>query len=435
LPLPTTRALQVCALWLLLTAVLAFAAPQSAVWAYSGLLLAAIAAADAYLLYTQPVPMVRRQAAHAMSAGRWHEVKLLVSSDAPHAIGVHIHDHHPAGFEARDVSQTVIVPARGWAQVSYGIRSLTRGAFTFDRPALRLRSRLGLIERQVRSGAPQALRVYPDFGALAGYALLATDHKLSQMGILQRRRRGEGMDFHQLREYRLGDSLRRIDWKATARMHRLISREYQDERDQAIVILLDCGRRMAAADGEISHFDAALNAALLLAHVGVRHGDAVGALTMAGETRFIAPRKTQATVTMMLNQLYDLQPTLRTPDYYAAALDLMRRVRKRALVVVLSNLRDEDDDTLLPALNLLRRRHLVLFASLRERLLDEALAHRVHDLDSALTHAGAADYLQARITSFRRLERSGALLIDVQPTELPLALVNRYLDIKRTGLL
>jgi uncharacterized protein (DUF58 family) len=243
------------------------------------------------------------------------------------------------------------------------------------------------------------------------------------------------MDFRQLREYREGDSLRHIDWKATARTHRLIARDYQDERDQAIVIVLDCGRRMAARDGAISHFDAALNAALLLAHVGLHHGDAVGVLTMAGEGRFIAPRKARSTTALMLNLLYDVQPTLRTSDYYAAALDLMRRVRRRALVVVVSNLRDEDDDTLVPALALLRRRHLVLFASLRETVLARALSARVRDLDAALTHAATAEYLRARRASFGRLERAGAMLLDVEPHELPLALVNRYLEVKRSGVL
>jgi uncharacterized protein (DUF58 family) len=243
------------------------------------------------------------------------------------------------------------------------------------------------------------------------------------------------MDFHQLREYRVGDSLRRIDWKATARMHRPISREYQDERDQVVVLLLDCGRRMTSVDGDLTHFDAALNAALLLAHVGLHHGDAVGAMTMAGEDRFVAPRKSPNTTNLLLNTLYDITPSLRTPDYYFAAVALMKRIRKRSLVVVLSNLRDEDDDTLLPALALMRRRHLVLFASLREAVLRDVLKARVHDLDSALTHAAAADYLQTRDASFRRLSQSGALVIDVEPSELPLALVNRYLDIKRTGTL
>ena len=85
-------------------------------------------------------------------------------------------------------------------------------------------------------------------------------------------RRGEGMEFHQLREYRQGDSQRAIDWKATSRTARLISREYEDEKDQRVLLVVDCGRRMASKDGELSHFDHTLNAALLLAHVGAAPG-------------------------------------------------------------------------------------------------------------------------------------------------------------------
>ena len=390
---------------------------------------------DAIALLRVPSPAAERDTATAFAAGRWHDVRLRLTNDARRAIRTRIHDLHPPGFESRDLPQEVDIPARGWAQVTYGLRSSRRGNFEFGPATLRLRSALGLLERQMRVGEAQSVRVYPDFGALSGYALLATDHRLSQLGVLQRRRRGEGMDFHQLREYRIGDSLRRIDWKATSRMHRLIAREYQDERDQAIVIVLDCSRRMAARDGEVSHFDATLNAALLLGHVGLHHGDAVGMLTMGGEPRFIAPRKSRATITLMLHKLYDLEPSDRPPDYHACALEIMQRVRKRALVIVLSNLRDEDDDTLLPALEVLRRRHLVLFASLRERILTEALSAPVNDFDGALAHAAAADYLRDRFASFRRLERCGAQLLDVEPQELPLALVNRYLEIKRGGIL
>ena len=237
-----------------------------------------------------------------------------------------------------------------------------------------------------------------------------------------------------MREYREGDTLRQIDWKATARTTRLISREYQDERDQQVVLLIDCGRRLAAQDGELSHFDHVLNAALLLAYVSLRQGDAVGFMTMSNEPpRYLSPRKSAATVSLMLNRVYDLQPTLLTPDYYAAAVELMLRLKKRALVVILSNLRDEDDDTLLPALRLLGRRHLVLFASLRENLLSRALTARVNSFDRALTHAAAADYLRVRELAFRRFKHSGALCLDVEPEQLPVALVNRYLDIKSGG--
>ncbi|MCC6533747.1 MAG: DUF58 domain-containing protein [Burkholderiales bacterium] len=433
--LPTRRALALAGLWLMASVLAMFGWIDAAAAAYAGVLLFAALALEAYGLLRQPLPQGRREAPHSLAAGRWHDIVLVTANDAPRSAALRIYDLHPESFECRDLPAALALPARGWVRTTYAVRSSKRGAFEFGAIEIRLRSRFGLLERQARIGAPQAVRVYPDFGALTGYALLATDHRLSQLGVLQRRRRGEGLDFHQLREYRVGDSVRRIDWKATARMHRLISREYQDERDQAIVMLLDCGRRMAAADGEVSHFDAALNAALLLAHVGLHHGDAVGVLTMAGEQRFIAPRKARSTITLMLNMLYDLQPTLRPPDYHAAALDLMQRVRKRALVVVLSNLRDEDDDTLRPALDLMRRRHLVLFASLREQVLARTLSASVRDLDGALTHAATADYLQARNASFAKLQRAGALMLDVEPQQLALALVNRYLDIKRSGTL
>ena len=134
-----------------------------------------------------------------------------------------------------------------------------------------------------RSGTASPVRVYPNFRALAKYTLLATDNRLSQIGVLQVRRRGEGMEFHQLREYRQGDAQRAIDWKATSRTQRLIAREYEEEKDQRVLLVIDCGRRMASKDDELSHFDHALNAALLLAHVALRQGDAVGMMTMGGD--------------------------------------------------------------------------------------------------------------------------------------------------------
>ena len=300
---------------------------------------------------------------------------------------------------------------------------------------MRTLSPLALWERRTRAADATLIRVYPNFAALSKYALLATDQRLSQIGVLQRQRRGEGLEFHQLREYREGDMQRQIDWKATSRAGKLISREYQDERDQNVVFLIDCGRRLGAHDDALSHFDHVRNAVLLLAYVSVRQGDAAGFMTMSGHTRFMAPRKSAATVTAMLNQLYDLQPTLSTSDYYAAAVQLMVRVRKRALIVIVSNLRDEDEDTLAPALNLLNRRHLVLFASLREAILSRALKTRIDTHERALTYAATADYLRNRELAFRRLARAGTQCLDVEPAELPIALVNRYLDIKRARLL
>jgi len=277
------------------------------------------------------------------------------------------------------------------------------------------------------------VRVYPNFRALAKYTLLATDNRLSQIGVLQVRRRGEGMEFHQLREYRQGDPQRAIDWKATARTQRLIAREYEEEKDQRVLLVIDCGRRMAAKDDDLSHFDHALNAGLLLAHVALRQGDAVGMMTMGGISRYSEPRKSVAAVNAILNRVYDIEPTQAVPDYHLAARDVMKNLRRRSLVILLTNLRDEDDETLLPALKLLRTRHLVVLASLREAIISRALSARVDSFDRAVTHAAAADYLAQRERAFRRIGAAGAVCLDVEPERLAISLVNRYLELKREG--
>ena len=335
---------------------------------------------------------------------------LRVANAAACGVRLELHDHHPASFEAEGLPRAACARARAWTEIAYQVRPVARGEAHFGAAELRLFSPLGLWQVNAAPATQPQVRVYPNFRALAKYTLLATDNRLSQIGVLQVRRRGEGMEFHQLREYRQGDAQRAIDWKATSRTARLIAREYEDEKDQRVLLVIDCGRRMASKDDELSHFDHALNAALLLAHVALRQGDAVGMLTMGGVERYVEPRKSVGAVHAILNQVYDIEPTLAVPDYHLAARDVMRRLRRRSLVIVLTNLRDEDDETLLPALKLLRTRHLVVLASLREAILSRALSARVDSFDRAVTHAAAADYLaapRARLPPHRR--RRGGL--------------------------
>ena len=428
------RRLIILAIALCLSGLLAsLLVPLTPLWLGLSFLLLVIASIDATLALRQPVPDAARWLPGSLPLGVTNEVALRLDNRGPRSVHVEVHDHYPPQVLIHDLPQSVTLAPGTWSELRYRLRPHERGEASFGRIQLRITSPLGLWQVQRLAGQAQTVRVYPDFARLTGFALMAIDHRLSQLGVLQRRRRGEGMDFHQLREYREGDPQRQIDWKASARMRKLISREYQDERDQQIVLLLDCGRRMSARDDALSHFDHVVNSALLLAYVGLRQGDAVGLLTMSGPQRWLAPRKSRATVNIILNSVYDLQPTINASDYHVAALDLMQRVRKRALVVVLSNLRDEDDDSLSPALKLLQSRHLVLFASLRENILSRALASRVDTFERAITHAAVADYLQSRNRMFNRLEGLGAMCVDVEPEQLPIALVNRYLEIKRSG--
>ena len=402
-------------------------------WFGAAALVAVAALADALMALRLPPPELARRVPHALALGVRTEVGLRILNRAKRPIRLELHDHHPASLEAEGLPRAVALAPGGWTELRYQVRPIARGEARFGRAEARLASPFALWQVTRRAGEEAPVRVYPNFQALARYTLLATDNRLSQIGVLQVRRRGEGTEFHQLREYREGDPQRAIDWKATARTGRLIAREYEEDKDQRVLLVIDCGRRMASKDAALSHFDHTLNAALLLGHVALRQGDAVGMLTMGGVQRYLEPRKSVAAVHAMLNRAYDLEPTLAVPDYDLAAREVMRHMRRRALVILLTNLRDEDYETLLPALRLLATRHLVVLASLREAILGRALSARVDSFDRALTHAAAAEYLALRERVFRRIGATGVMTLDVEPERLPIALVNRYLELKREG--
>ena len=283
------------------------------------------------------------------------------------------------------------------------------------------------------AGQARRVRVYPNFAPLAKFALFSAEQASRLVGAHLKRRRGEGTDFHQMRDYRVGDSLRQIDWKATARTRRLVSREYQDERNQQVVLLLDTGRRMLARDDVMSHFDHVLDASLVVAWLALRQGDAVGLLASGGDAAWVPPQRGAAAIDRLLRASYALQPRPVATDFLAAATDLALRQRRRSLVMLVTNLRDEDIDDLLEATRLLRRRHVVCVASLREAVLDRAAATEATDLPAALTAAATVQYLARRDAAHDALRSHGVRVLDVTAAGLAPALVETYLDIKRTG--
>jgi uncharacterized protein (DUF58 family) len=420
--------------WTLLGLAPAFWPEWLVYWLLAGGLLLAIAAQDAFALHLRPLPQVERQVPPALPLGAWQTVRLRITNSEAQTATLTVFDYYPtAAADCADLPQRLTVEPDGWTELRYRMRPVVRGEWTFAPVQAWLESPRGLWRRDDRLGEPVTVRVYPDFAAIMRYIRLTSDQRETLLGIHQRRRRGEGQTFLQLREYRIGDSLRQIDWKATARTHKPIARDYQDERNQTVLFLLDCGRRMRAQDDDLSHFDHALNALILLAYVALRQGDAVGVHSFGGERRWLTPRPGPGTLTPLINGIYDLQPTLKPPDYAEAAQLTLTRQRKRALIVLLTSLRDEDQDDLRPAVTLLSRRHLVLIANLREPILDEWLTQPIHDLPQAQLYATVCHYLLQRERVQEELRHLGSIVLDTPPQRLPAAMVNQYLELKRGG--
>jgi uncharacterized protein (DUF58 family) len=349
-------------------------------------------------------------------------------------------DHADPDLDPQGLPVTADLRANAQAQLRYTVQPRRRGCVAFEPADVRVHSLGRSLELQCRIGAAETRPVFPNFASVSRYAWLATDRRLAAIGIKTQVQRGEGTDFKQLAEYRPGDSIRHIDWKATLKQSRPIVRQFQDERDQSVIFLIDCGRRMRADEGTVhgSHFDEALNATMLLAHVALKDGDEVGAITFGTEPehkRAFAPRKGMATLSALTVLLHDIQPEATHSDYLIAARDLMRAHAKRALIVLLTNFRDEDAPELDTALKLLRSRHLVLLASLRERVLREITEQPLAAAHHAVEVAGAHLFAQARRDAFRRLAERDALMVDAEPERLAVELVNRYRTVKRAGLL
>ncbi|MCW3149942.1 DUF58 domain-containing protein [Stutzerimonas stutzeri] len=414
--------------------------PPSAGWRslWWGLLLALalLAALDALRLRRTPTPLVERRLPTRLPLGHWSEVRLLVRQHSAAPLSMEIFDHPPAQMDFEQLPRRIHLRPAEHCEFSYRLRPLQRGLFAFARCEIRLSSALGLWHSRRLLALSDSTRVYPDFAQLHSAGLRAVDDWLNRLGVRQQPRRGLGLEFHQLREFREGDTLRQIDWKATARMRTPIAREYQDERDQQILLLLDCGRRMRSQDDQLSHFDHALNASLLLAYAALREGDAVGFSTFASDQpRFLAPAKGQAQLGTLLNGVYDLQCTRQPADFNAAVDQVLVRQHRRALVVVLSNLRDEDDDELFTAMQRLARRHRVLLVSLREEVLSRVQQRPVENLDDALAYCGTLAHLERREALYRRLVAHGLPVLEARPHELGPELVGRYLAWKRAGAL
>jgi uncharacterized protein (DUF58 family) len=395
-----------------------------------------------------------------LSFTSWTQSPLTLTRRLPHAfalgaaVGVQVSLANPGPstrrgryFELADPSLAMpAMPLRFAVKpgeretLEFSLTPTARGLKFFEAGQLRLRSILGLLDCNLRIGPRESRRVFPDFKRQASLAWLATDRRLAELGIKNVRRRGEGTDFDQLSEYRAGDPVRHIDWKATLKHGRPIARVFQDERDQSVLFLLDCGRRMRADDTQsgigASHFDQSLDALMLLTFVALAAGDAVGAMTFgtaAGQEKRFAPRKGRQTLNELMAALGDVEPSPMFSDYLEAAADVMHRQRKRGLIVLITNCREEDAVELLAALRLLRSRHVVVVANSREQIVGAMAAQPLSQPESVFEVAAALEYEQRRRDMLRRLAGGGAALIDCEPRSLGVELVKRYTVLKRTG--
>ena len=441
---PSPHLVRLLAIWSLLSLSLAIARPfdigigesLTTGWTVASITLLVAVLLDILSARTRAkMPEAQRSIPNSLSLGVDNTATLRIHNPSTLPITVEVMDHFPDMVEIKGLPRRFDLEPNAHATVPYTVRPLLRGEAVFDRISLRVYSRAGLWHAYCDRGEKSTVKIYPNFRSIANFRTLGLHQHVNHLGIHIQQKRGLGLDFHQLREFRDGDSMNQVDWKATSRMRKLISREYQDERDQDIIFLLDSGRRMHAMDGDLSHFDHVLNAFLLTSYVAIRQGDAVGLLSFAGDERWVRPQKGHSAVNTLLNHVYDLHSSTSTTDYIDVARRIINGHHKRSLVILITNLQDQDTDDLLMAVNLLTEHHAVIVASLRESFLDENLTRPIEDFEQALNYAGTIEYTSFRKRMLQRIRKCGVTVTDSLPRHLHIELINEYLAMKRRGVI
>ena len=395
-------------------------------------------AADWLLLPPRDRLAIEREMPEAIGLGDSVEARYVVTSRWKRDVIVRIADELPPSIRGTVAERgEVAVPAGQDVTVAATLVGTRRGRHALGRVGWSARTRLGLLAAYWIGDPADVVLVAPSVSGVRRFRLLAVQHRLHTAGVRALRRRGEGQAFAGLREYAIGDDPRHVDWKATARRNTLITREYSIEQSQTVLTLVDAGRGMTQLAGEYPRFEHALSSALVLTDVAVAAGDHVGTLVFDDEVRaFVPPRRGHGALGAVRNALIPVTATVKEPDYAAAFRYLATHQRKRALVVFFTDVIDVRASRALVA-HVARSaaRHLVVIVAMR----NDALVAKAHPAArtalGTYESAAAEELIMSREEALERMRRAGAAVLDVSPSGMTAAVVNRYLEIKARGAL
>ena len=379
---------------------------------------------------------LEREAPPQLSIGAPHTVRVRVRAPRAGRLEVRVRDEAPASFVVDRRVLAARLPPLGETTLEYVARPRFRGSYRFGALNARVRGPLGLVERQQRVDRDAPANVYPDLREIRRYEVTLRRGLAYESGQRRSRMAGAGSAFERLREYEPDDDPRSISWTATARRGRPISVEYEAERQQRVLVLLDAGRMMASTLGELTKLDHAVNTALMLAYVADRKGDEVGLLGFSDTVRsYLVPRRGRRQFLRVTEELRRLEVTTTETDYRAAFAFLRGRTSRRALVVLFTDLVDDEASrALVSAVTRLAGSNLVLCCLLGDPRLGEVAARLPASTKDLYERVVAQDVRDARARALATLRQRGVHVLDVPADRLTAAAIGRYLELKKRAL-
>jgi uncharacterized protein (DUF58 family) len=377
----------------------------------------------------------RRRMDAVLSVRGRNRIRIEIESENPQFLSGRIRDEFPSThFAEGNESKFKVSPGEEF-KFEYILTPPERGDAFFRATFLRLTCPLGLVEKQIQLNTEQLVKVYPNLLALREFQLLNQQGRLREAGVRKSRMRGIGTEFESLREYSLGDDYRKIDWKATARRGKPIVRSYEVERNQAVMICIDCGRHMMAEIDGVRKLDLVLDSVLMLMQSALSAGDNVGILAYGADViRYIPPKKGHRQLGVLLNAIHDLVGEPIESDPVRAFAYLQSRHKRRSLLINFTSIEDRDrGKEVLTSFGPLARSHVSLIGNIADPKFREILRQIPQESVELFQYASAHYLSEERKQGARVLTSAGIHVLDSEPQDLASDLVNFYLDVKSKG--
>lgn len=322
-------------------------------------------------------------------------------------------------------------------ELQYKLRPTERGEYHFGKLNMYATSVFGLIARRFSFCDDAMVPTYPSFIQLRKYDLMAISNNLHQYGIKKIRRIGHTMEFEQIKEYVLGDDLRTINWKATAKSNQLMVNQFQDEKSQPVYSVIDKGRLMKMPFDGLSLLDYAINAALVISNVAIKKHDKAGTFTFSKKVEnMVVAEKRTSQMNLILESLYNIKTDFFESDFGRLYGDVRRNITQRSLLLLYTNFETLDSlHRQLPYLKGMAKNHLLVVIFFKNTELNSLIENKAKTIQQVYDKVIAEKFAFEKRLIVNELKKYGIYSILTTPENLTLDTINKYLEIKARGLL
>jgi len=380
---------------------------------------------------------VKRKIGIRLSLGDENPVTLQLKSSFPFQLKIEIIDEVPSQFQKRDFYIKSHIGAGKRKNFNYFLKPLSRGEYEFGQTRVIAGTLLGLVQRRFSAGNEQMLPVYPSFISMRKFELMSISNRLEDIGIKRIRKIGQHSEFDQIREYVPGDDSRTLNWKATARKGALMVNQYQDERSQQVISLLDMGRVMEMPFEGMALLDYAINASLVISNTAMLKHDKAGLISFSNQLHsLVPPDRRGGHMQRILETLYNQKTDFSESSYERLYATIHSRIRQRSLLVLYTNFEGLPSlKRQLPYLQKLASKHLLLVVIFENTEVKQLAANNSENLQEVYIHAIARKFIHDKKVMCNELKRYGILSLLTRPEELSVNLINKYLEIKARELI